>query len=81
MLFLDANNDGVLGSGEQVAVVREDFRFLFDDLTAGLHRVVANVPDGFAQTSPVQLSDYGVTFAPTSIGFAEINSDTLPDVV
>jgi subtilisin family serine protease len=80
-LYLDANNDGLPSKGEVRRFVDADGTFRFDDLTAGRHRVIAKVPDGFTQTSPARESDYGVEIEPTSIRFAPMNSDTLLDVV
>ena len=51
-VYLDNNLNGVLDVGEPTKVTNQDGDFLFDGLTAGLHRVREVVQSGWTPTAP-----------------------------
>ncbi len=51
-MFLDLDGDRVLDPGERSTLTGLDGSYVFDNLSRGLHNVVAVVPDGWEQTAP-----------------------------
>lgn len=54
-MFLDLDGDRVLDPGERSTLTGPDGAYVFDNLSRGLHSVVAVVPDGWEQTAPFAL--------------------------
>jgi len=51
-IYLDLDNDGVLGAGEPTATTATDGSYAFADLSAGTYTVAQIVPEGWEQTAP-----------------------------
>lgn len=51
-MFLDLDGDRELDPGERSTLTGPDGAYVFDHLAPGMHEVVAQIPDGWRQTSP-----------------------------
>ena len=68
-IYLDLNDNAILDDGEPFQETDENGQYVFDGLQAGTYIVREVIPDGFAQTAPVD-GQYTVT-----LGDGEIAED------
>lgn len=59
-IYLDANNNGVLNSGEQYTYTAADGSYHFSGLPKGTYHVREVVPSGFVRTGPTLSDNYTV---------------------
>ena len=52
VVYLDANNDGLLDNGETYTKTASNGSFEFDDVTPGAYFVTQQLPNNYAQSSP-----------------------------
>ncbi|MBY0457122.1 MAG: hypothetical protein K2V38_07285, partial [Gemmataceae bacterium] len=70
-VYLDANNNGTLDSGERFTTTAANGSYSFTNLTLGGYVVREVVPTGYIRTGPVLVDNYAVTLtsaAPNSTG-------------
>ncbi len=57
-VYIDANNNGLLDSGERSTTTDENGDYVLDALPAGEHVVREIVPDNYAQTAPLESASF-----------------------
>jgi hypothetical protein len=71
-VYIDANNNGVLDSGERSTTTDEDGDYVFDALPAGDYVVREIVPDNYAQTAPLDSASFYAYMEATTTGMMQI---------
>jgi protocatechuate 3,4-dioxygenase beta subunit len=68
-IYIDANNNGRLDSGERSTVTGSDGTYTFDNLTGGTYTIREVVPAGMVRTFPALTDSYSVT-----VGLGQVSS-------